>query len=140
MKSVAPTAASAISSATQLEVFIAKFEPATAKLIRECRAEARTLLLTAIELIYNSYNFLVMDYRTTKQPSRCSSRSRQRPMVSASRSTKELRCQTLNTFYWAAGSRTVLHACPVSRRCPRSFGTHQGHHCTSRAAASRQRW
>lgn len=71
MKPVAPTTASAISSATQLEAFIAKFEPATAWLIRECRAEVRTLLPTAVELVYDNYNFFVMGYCTTERPSHC---------------------------------------------------------------------
>jgi hypothetical protein len=71
MKSVAPATASALSPAKQLEAFIAKFEPATAKLIRECRAEMRTLMPTAVELVYDNYNFFVIGYCATERPSSC---------------------------------------------------------------------
>jgi hypothetical protein len=71
MKSMASTTTSAVSPATQLEAFIAKFEPATAKLIRQCRAEVRALLPTAVELVYDNYNFFVLGYCTTERPSSC---------------------------------------------------------------------
>ena len=71
MKPVASTTVSAISPATQLEAFIVKFEPATARLIRECRAELRTLLPTAVELVYDNYNFFVIGYCSTERPSHC---------------------------------------------------------------------
>jgi hypothetical protein len=70
MKPVAPSAAYA-SPAEQIEAFIAKFEPATAELIRECRTELRTLLPTAVELVYDNYNFFVIGYSTTERPSDC---------------------------------------------------------------------
>jgi len=50
---------------------LGKFAPATAKLIRECRAEVRKLLPTAIELVYDNYNFFVLGYCTTERPSSC---------------------------------------------------------------------
>ena len=71
MKSVAPTTASPSSSAEQLEAFIAKFEPATGALIRKCRAEPRTILPTAVELVYDNYNFFVIGYCATARPSSC---------------------------------------------------------------------
>ena len=71
MKSVASTSATADSPAKQLEAFIAKFEPTTAKLIRECRAEVRTLLPTAVELVYDNYNFFVIGYSSTERPADC---------------------------------------------------------------------
>jgi hypothetical protein len=55
----------------QLEGFVAKFAPANARLIRECRAEIRKLLPTAIELVYDNYNFFVIGYSTTERPSDC---------------------------------------------------------------------
>ena len=55
----------------QLEGFIAKFAPANARLIRECRAEIRKLLPTAVELVYDNYNFFVIGYSTTERPSDC---------------------------------------------------------------------
>ena len=65
MKSGEPTASA------QVEAFIARFEPATATLIRECRAEVRALLPTAFELVYDNYNFFVLGYCTTERPSSC---------------------------------------------------------------------
>lgn len=49
--------------------FIAKFDPAHAKLIRACRAEMRKLLPTAIELVYDNYNFFVIGYGPTERAS-----------------------------------------------------------------------
>src|SRR5215213_4316292 len=69
MKPADPVAS--ISPAEQVEAFIAKFEPATAKLIRECRAEVRALLPTAVELVYDNYNFFVLGYSTSERPSDC---------------------------------------------------------------------
>ena len=63
--------ASALSPAKQLEAFIGKFESPTAKLIRACRAEVRTLLPTAVELVYDNYNFFVIGYCATERPSSC---------------------------------------------------------------------
>jgi hypothetical protein len=57
--------------AEQLEGFIAKFDPAVAKLIHECRAEVRKLLPAAIELVYDNYNFLAIGYGTTERASDC---------------------------------------------------------------------
>jgi len=71
MKSVASNTASAVSPAKQLEAFIARFEPATATLIRECRAEVQARLPTAVELVYDNYNFFVLGYCTTERPSSC---------------------------------------------------------------------
>jgi Domain of unknown function (DU1801) len=71
MKSVPRTPASTVSPSKQLAGFIAKFEPATAKLIRQCRAEVRRLLPTAVEIIYDNYNFFVIGYSTTQRPSDC---------------------------------------------------------------------
>jgi hypothetical protein len=71
MKSVARTPALAASPAKLLAGFIAKFEPANAKLIRQCRAEIRRLLPTAIEIVYDNYNFFVIGYSTTERPSDC---------------------------------------------------------------------
>src|SRR4051812_8400012 len=68
---MAPKTASSLSPSKQLEALIAKFEPATAKLIRECRAEVRALLPTAVELVYDNYNFFVIGYCATERPSSC---------------------------------------------------------------------
>jgi hypothetical protein len=55
----------------QLEGFVAKFEPAMGKLIRECRTAMRKRFPTANELVYDNYNFLVIGYCTTERPSDC---------------------------------------------------------------------
>src|SRR5205809_6013673 len=66
MKSSAPSTAS---PSKQVAAFIAKFDPKTAKLIRACRAEMRKLLPTAIELVYDNYNFFVIGYASTERAS-----------------------------------------------------------------------
>jgi len=71
MKAKASIRASSASPATLLKALLGKFEPATAALIRECRAEIRELLPTAIELVYDNYNFFVLGYCTTERPSSC---------------------------------------------------------------------
>src|ERR1700679_1219988 len=55
----------------QLKGFVAKFEPAMGKLIRECRSAMRKRFPTANELVYDNYNFLVIGYCTTERPSDC---------------------------------------------------------------------
>src|SRR5262249_57799406 len=58
-------------TARQLTRFIAKFEPATAKLIRSVRRELRKRLPTATELVYDNYNFFVIGYSASERPSDC---------------------------------------------------------------------
>jgi hypothetical protein len=53
----------------QLAGFIAKFAPATAALIRAARRKLRTRLPTAIELVYDNYNFFVIGYGPSLRPS-----------------------------------------------------------------------
>ena len=60
-----PTASSQIAS------FIAKFDPANAKLIRGCRSAMRKRLPTANELVYDNYNFLAIGYSATERTSDC---------------------------------------------------------------------
>jgi hypothetical protein len=67
-KTPAPPAAS---PARQLAAFIAKFDPAHAKLIRECRAALRKRPPTATEIVYDNYNFFVIGYSATERPSDC---------------------------------------------------------------------
>jgi hypothetical protein len=55
--------------AKQLAGFIAKFDPSIAKLIRQCRAALRKRFPTAIELVYDNYNFFVIGYSPTERPS-----------------------------------------------------------------------
>jgi hypothetical protein len=51
--------------------FLGKFDPKVAKVMRACRAELRRLLPTAIELVYDNYNFFVIGYATTERASDC---------------------------------------------------------------------
>jgi len=60
-----PTASSQIAS------FIAKFDPANAKLIRACRSVMRKRLPTANELVYDNYNFLAIGYCASERTSDC---------------------------------------------------------------------
>ena len=60
-----PTASSQIAS------FIAKFDPANAKLIRACRSAMRKRLPSANELVYDNYNFFVIGYSASERPSDC---------------------------------------------------------------------
>src|ERR1700729_581069 len=54
--------------ANQVEGFIDKFEPAMAKRIREVRAALRKRFPTAIEMVYDNYNFFVIGYSPTVRP------------------------------------------------------------------------
>jgi hypothetical protein len=54
--------------ARQVDSFIAKFDAAMAKRIREVRASLRKRFPTAIELVYDNYNFFVIGYSPTAKP------------------------------------------------------------------------
>ena len=71
MKSSLATTASDSNIEKRLAEFIDKFEPADAKLIRLCHVELRKLMPTAIELVYDNYNFFVIGYCTTPWASDC---------------------------------------------------------------------
>jgi hypothetical protein len=57
--------------AKQIAGFIAKFDPKAAKLIRSLRVALRKLFPTAVELVYDNYNFLVFGFCTTERASDC---------------------------------------------------------------------
>src|SRR5262245_778894 len=57
--------------ARQLEGFIARFDPAVARVVRACRSALRKRLPTAIEQVYDNYNFLAIGYCTTERTSDC---------------------------------------------------------------------
>lgn len=54
---------------TRLSGFIAKFTPAMQQRIRGCREALRERLPTAVELVYDNYNFLVIGFGPTAKPS-----------------------------------------------------------------------
>lgn len=58
-------------AAEQLRRFVAKFDPAMAERIRECRAAMRKRFPTANELVYDNYNFFVIGYGPSGRPSDC---------------------------------------------------------------------
>ena len=55
----------------QLKEFIGKFEPKNQELIRATRQTLRRRLPSANELVYDNYNFFVIGYCTSEQPSDC---------------------------------------------------------------------
>jgi hypothetical protein len=56
-------------TAKQVAGFIAKFDPAVAKLARAARAKLRKRLPTAIELVYDNYNALALGFGPTERTS-----------------------------------------------------------------------
>ena len=62
-------AESSASPATQLSAFLAKFEPAVARVVRAARAKLRKRMPTANELVYDNYNFFVIGYSPTERAS-----------------------------------------------------------------------
>jgi hypothetical protein len=59
------------SPAAQLAGFIAKFDPAIARLARAARRALRRRLPTALELVYDNYNALAMGFSPTERTSDC---------------------------------------------------------------------
>jgi len=57
------------SPAKQVAGFIAKFDPAIAKLVRAARSELRRRFPTAVELVYDNYNALAIGYSPTEKTS-----------------------------------------------------------------------
>ena len=55
----------------QVSSFIAKFDPAMARRIRAARTAMRKRLPTALELVYDNYNFFVIGYSSTERASDC---------------------------------------------------------------------
>ena len=65
----APPPTSALTPERQLSGFIAKFSPEHATLIRTLRRAMRIRLPSAIEMVYDNYNFLVIGYSPSDRPS-----------------------------------------------------------------------
>ena len=59
------------SPAKQIAGFIDKFDPAVARLLRACRTALRKRLPTAVEQVYDNYNFLALGFCTTERTSDC---------------------------------------------------------------------
>jgi hypothetical protein len=63
--------ASGPSAEMQIEGFIAKFDPAVAKLLRSARSMLCKQFPTTIEQVYDNYNFLAIGFCTTERTSDC---------------------------------------------------------------------
>jgi hypothetical protein len=59
------------SPAKQLASFIAKYDVTVAKLARQCRSKLRKRLPTAIEQVYDNFQFLAIGYCSTERTSDC---------------------------------------------------------------------
>jgi hypothetical protein len=70
MKAPSKTSA-ADSPARQLAAFIAAYDPTVARLARTTRAALRKRLPTAIELVYDNYQFLAIGFSATERASDC---------------------------------------------------------------------
>lgn len=55
----------------EIALFIAKFDPANAALIRAGRSAMRKRLATALELLCDNYNFLAIEYTSSERTSDC---------------------------------------------------------------------
>ena len=64
-----PRTGKAPSPAKQVAGFIAKFDPAIAKLTRAARTRVRQRLPTAVELVYDNYNALAIGFGPTEKTS-----------------------------------------------------------------------
>jgi len=58
-----------MTAADQLKAFIAKFDAKDQRLIRAVRSAMRKRLPTALELVYDNYNFFVIGYSPSERPS-----------------------------------------------------------------------
>lgn len=68
-KKVAPKPAA--TPEQQLKIFLTKFEPKNAALIRSVRKVLRQRMPSANELVYDNYNFFVIGYCPSERPSDC---------------------------------------------------------------------
>jgi Domain of unknown function (DU1801) len=71
MKRKPSDAAAPASPAKQLAGFIAKYDPEIGKLVRPARSALRKRLPTAIEQVYDNFNFLAIGFCTTERTSDC---------------------------------------------------------------------
>lgn len=59
------------SAAQQIKLSLSKFDPAVAKLMASSRSALRKRFPTAVEQVYDNYNFFVIGYCTTERTSDC---------------------------------------------------------------------
>jgi len=58
-----------VTAESELTGFIEKFSPEMQDQIRSCRAKMAELYPTAVQLVYDNYNFLVIGFGPTERPS-----------------------------------------------------------------------
>ena len=68
-KSARPAAGVLKETATRIDTFIAKFDPAVARQIRSVRKALRKRFPGAVELVYDNYNFFVIGYAPNERAS-----------------------------------------------------------------------
>ena len=56
------------SPATQLNIFLGRFDPAVRTLVRQARTKLRRRLPTATELVYDNYNALAIGFASSERP------------------------------------------------------------------------
>lgn len=66
-----PARSNSATPAAQLTGFIDKYDPAVARLARACRTAIRKQLPTALELVYDNYQFLALGYSASERASDC---------------------------------------------------------------------
>jgi len=59
------------SAAKQIALFLSKFDPTVSKVMTSARAALRKRFPTAIEQVYDNYNFFVIGFCTTERTSDC---------------------------------------------------------------------
>jgi hypothetical protein len=64
-----PTAAPQADGEQQLDSFLAKYDPEVARFARGALAKMRKLVPGAVEMVYDSYNWLVIGFSPTERPS-----------------------------------------------------------------------
>ena len=70
-RSSKPEAVRGASPAAQLSGFVAKYDPAVGRLFRAARSAIRRRFPTALELVYDNYQFLAVGYSSTLRTSDC---------------------------------------------------------------------
>ncbi|MFN0099645.1 MAG: hypothetical protein ACKVS7_13290 [Gemmatimonadaceae bacterium] len=65
------SAEATVSPAKQFAGFLAKYDPAVGKLARATRAALRKRLPTAVELVYDNYQFLAIGFSATERAADC---------------------------------------------------------------------
>ena len=110
--------APAASPAKQIAGFISKFDPEVARVIRSARATLRKRFPTAIEQVYDNYNFLAIGFCTTERTSDCIVSLAAQAKGSRSRSITGPPCRILAGYCRAAETRIASFGWKARRPWP----------------------